>query len=232
MQTRLIEEKVVRNGWIQNTWWVRPRWFADGLVVLGEKWEKGSYTLLGPWKNIWLFAKIRALQEEWDGGEAHLNGAEGNIPNMISSWKPETGIQKNSPGWRYQSDICIHEDELTKGMSEPWAILRTRGGKDKLIKATWVGEVEGGDALEVRECRTLFSCLFEGQSIDLESMLSLTWAPICPGVTGPMRKWDRRLSHRRDKISVGCFCLFDCFGGLFGWFGLLCFVGKNKEMGQ
>lgn len=83
-----------------------------------------------------------------------------------------------------------------------------------------------------RECRTLFARLFEGQSIDLEPVFSLTWAPICPGVTGPMKKWDRRLSHRRDTISVGCFCLFDWFFCWEGLFDLLCFVGKNKEMGH
>lgn len=52
-------------------------------------------------------------------------------------------------------------------MSDPGAVLRTRGGKDKQIKATWVGEIEGGDALEP-ENTGLFARLFEGQSIDLE----------------------------------------------------------------
>lgn len=94
------------------------------------KWERQSYNSLGPWKNRSQLAEIRALWEEWDGGEAHLNGAEGKISTTISSWKLETGIQKDSLGWSYQSDICIHEDELTQGISDPWAVWRTRGVKE------------------------------------------------------------------------------------------------------
>lgn len=138
-------------------WWTGC---TERKVKKWGKWERQSYNSLGPWKNRSQLAEIRALWEEWDGGEAQLNGVEGNISTTISSWKPETGIQKDSLGWSYQSDICIHEDELTKGMSDPWAVWRTRGAKDKQTnKSHMGGRGRRWWSPGARECRTLLVCL-------------------------------------------------------------------------